>query len=119
MNQTMPKPDPLEPRRARIRRLNDQFRRTMQGGEVVVTAGIAALGPVAVAELLLQVQQFEEFLEDCDPFGEHDFGSLQFRGQRVFWKIDYYDLTMTGRSPDPADPAVTTRVLTIMLATEY
>lgn len=77
------------------------------------------LGPIAVAELLLQVQQFEDFLEDNDPWGEHDFGSLVFRGQRVFWKIDPYDLTMTGRSPDPADPEVTARVLTVMLATEY
>ena len=39
--------------------------------------------------------------------------------QRLFWKIDYYDHSMQHGSPDPADPAVTERVMTIMLAAEY
>jgi hypothetical protein len=37
----------------------------------------------------------------------------------VLFKIDAYDRAQRGRSPDPADPAVTHRVLTIMLADEY
>jgi Protein of unknown function (DUF3768) len=37
----------------------------------------------------------------------------------IFFKIDYFDTTMTHHSPDPADPAVTERVITIMLADEY
>ena len=40
-------------------------------------------------------------------------------GERYFFKIDYYDKNTEFGSPDPADPAVTTRVLTIMRADEY
>ena len=54
-----------------------------------------------------------------DPYFEHDFGSIQFGESTIFWKIDYYDIDLQMHSPDPSDPAVTTRILTIMLAEEY
>lgn len=56
---------------------------------------------------------------DNDPYGEHDFGSLIVDGNKVFWKIDYYDKGMQYASPDPANLSVTVRVMTIMLADEY
>jgi hypothetical protein len=37
----------------------------------------------------------------------------------IFFKIDYYDKAFTCLSPDLVDPAVTQRVIAIMLAEEY
>jgi hypothetical protein len=37
----------------------------------------------------------------------------------VFFKIDYFDKSLRVHSPNPADPAVTERVITIMRADEY
>ena len=102
-----------------ISTLNDRFRRTFQGGSVLMTPGIHALGETGVASVLQKVRQFNSFTPDNDPYGEHDFGSFDHDGQKVFWKIDYYDLDQKFASPDPADPAVTMRVLTVMLAAEY
>jgi hypothetical protein len=69
--------------------------------------------------ILDAVAKFDTFDESNDPYGEHDFGALEIEGERLFWKIDYYDRNLSAHSPDPADPSVTTRVLTIMLADEY
>ena len=103
----------------RIRALNDKLRRTGTGGRVVLTAGIAALPPEAVAAVLLAVQVYDAFTPDNDPYGEHDFGLLEAAGERVMFKIDYFDREMSMLSSDAADPEVTVRVLTIMLDSEY
>ncbi len=55
------------------------------------------------------------FTEDNDPYGEHDFGGVELEEQTVYWKIDYYDQSLEGLSPAPANPELTVRVLTIML----
>lgn len=65
------------------------------------------------------MNEFDAFTPDIEPYEEHDFGAVEIAGQRVFWKIDYYDTSLEYCSPDPSDPAVTTRVLTVMLANEY
>ena len=103
----------------RIRALNDKLRRTGTGGRVVLTAGIAALPPEAMAAVLLAVQVFDAFTPDNDPYGEHDFALIEIAGERVMFKIDYYDRALSMHSPDAADPAVTVRVLTIMFSSEY
>ncbi|WGR93650.1 DUF3768 domain-containing protein [Bradyrhizobium sp. ISRA443] len=59
-----------------------------------------------LAELLDGVRKFDNFTRDNDPHGEHDFGSIDLHSQRYFFKIDYYDLSKTVHSPDPADPTV-------------
>lgn len=102
-----------------IRQLNDRFRRSFVGGRVVMTAGVAALADKTWSELAKTVQAFDAFSVDNDPHGEHDFGSCELDGQRFLWKIDYYDQGLEFGSDDPADPAVTVRVLTVMLAEEY
>jgi hypothetical protein len=53
------------------------------------------------------------------PHEEHDFGSFEAEGHTIFFKIDYFDRSLTYHSPDPTDPAVTVRVITVMLADEY
>jgi hypothetical protein len=103
----------------RIRGLNDDFRRTFVGGMVIITAGVEAMPVEQRRALLAQVRAFDAFTDDNDPRGEHDFGAIDEGGFRCFWKIDYYDRATEMGSPDPPDPAVTTRVLTIMRADEY
>lgn len=102
-----------------IRALNDAFRTTMTGGQVLMTAGVNALPSDVKAMAVRRVATFAEFTPDNDPHGEHDFGSFTLAGRKLFWKIDYYDAAMEFGSEDPTDPSKTTRVLTIMLAEEY
>lgn len=103
----------------RIRELNDVFRTTWLNGKVLMTSGIKSLPDAIQSSIVEAVQKFDAFTPDNDPHGEHDFGSVIIEGHRVFWKIDYYDPTAQYGSEDPANPAVTKRVLTIMLAEEY
>ncbi len=98
----------------RIRALNDELRRNLPNSHAVMTAGIAALGPEAVARIVKTIAVYDDFCHANDPYGEHDFGSFEADGQRIFFKIDYLDKALTYHSPDPSDPSVTERVITIM-----
>lgn len=102
-----------------VARLNDAFRSTLLGGRVTMTAGVAALPDATKANALSAVRRFSAFCESNDPHGEHDFGSFEIDGTQFFWKIDYYDMSLQSGSDDPANPDVTTRILTIMLREEY
>lgn len=105
---------------ARIAELNDLLRTTLLTGKVVLTEGIRALPDDKREAVITNVRAFSAFAKGDDPHGEHDFGAFEFdHVGTVFWKIDYYDADYQYLSPDPADPAVTRRVLTIMLAEEY
>ena len=109
----------IVPHAASIRELNDNFRRTLCGGKTFFSEGVSALGLAFSHAALAKIRAFNDFDANNDPYGEHDFGSLTLRGTKLFWKIDYYDLDCHFGSEDPADPARTCRVLTIMLAEEY
>ena len=102
---------------ATIALLNDLARVTLTDCRVVITQGIAAMNDLDA--IMAKVQAFNDFNERNDPYGEHDFGAIEHDAQTVFWKIDYYDLDLSMHSPNPADPTVTQRVLTVMLAEEY
>jgi len=103
----------------KIRALNDAFRTTMTGGRVMLTAGVDALPSDVKAMVIRCVATFSDFNADNDPYAEHDFGNFTLAGRKFFFKIDTYDANMEFGSEDPADPAKTIRVLTIMLASEY
>ena len=104
---------------AKIAALNDHARQTFRECRVVITQAVVELGKDDVDRILDKVRNYNDFTPINDPFLEHDFGSIQFGENTIFWKIDYYDLDLHMHSPDPSDETVTARVLTIMLAEEY
>lgn len=118
-------PNPTTPA-DRVRELNDALRTAsdpiavlLARGQLVITRGVADRGIAFVDRALAAVRSFDRFSANNDPYGEHDFGIFQLDGITLNWKIDYYDNSLEWGSPDPADPAVTKRVLTVLLADEY
>jgi hypothetical protein len=105
-----------------IRAQNDTYRRRLIGGggvagQTVMTAGIAALPADRLARIFRAVASFSAFDNDNDPHHEHDFGSVEDDGDRIFWKFDYYaDASMEHGAEDATNSY---RVLTIMFAAEY
>jgi hypothetical protein len=100
-------------RNEKIACLNDEYRKARQG--FLVTRGVSALPNITT--VLSLVQDFNEFSEDNDPYGEHDFGSFEVFGEKLFWKIDYYDSALELWA-DPLSSECR-RVLTVMLSEEY
>ena len=111
---------PKGPDHGRIRELNDQFRTQGLGrGSVLLTSGIQEKGGEFAVAAVKAVREFNSFSSDNDPWGEHDFGAIELDGEKVFFKLDYYDLSLQKGSENPANEGCTHRVLTIMLASEY
>lgn len=100
----------------KIGQLNDATRKNL-GCNVIVTCWVYEFRHCD--EIYNAVREYSNFTKDNDPFWERDFGAFEVDGVKLFWKIDYYDLSMKQASPDPADENVTKRILTIMLAEEY
>jgi hypothetical protein len=103
----------------KIAALNDAFRTSLAGGRILVTSGVSALPHRLFTAALRAVQAFSQFTPDNDPYGEHDFGFFKIENYEFFWKIDYYDPTLSHHTADATDPTKTVRVLTVMLTEEY
>ena len=121
---------------ARIARLNDLARRAMGVAcTAVATVGFRSLPEADQSQVRELIETYDAFDEGNDPHDERDFGCVyqlsdgrwtterprlrDDERERVFWKFDYYDRDLQFGSEDAANPAVTRRVLTIMLADEY
>jgi hypothetical protein len=116
-----------------IAQLNDLARKAMGiACHAVATQGFRALPAADQSRIRELIETFDAFTPDNDPHGERDFGTIYKAadGRRttarpsrpsetVFWKIDYFDRELKWWSEDPANPAITRRVLTILLADEY
>ncbi|MGB5863688.1 MAG: DUF3768 domain-containing protein, partial [Sulfitobacter sp.] len=84
-----------------ISKLNDLLRTTFIGGKVLTTTGIHQLPDDVQEDIITKVRTFDEFTEDNDPYGEHDFGAFQQASAgKIFWKIDYYAPNMEQGSED-------------------
>lgn len=102
-----------------IRYFNDELRQNLTSGSAFMTTGVAALGPDLAERIFDAITAYDDFCKDSDPYREHDFGSVKIDGHTILFKVDYFSNDMIQGSPDPSDPSVTKRILTIMLAEEY
>jgi len=100
-------------RQAKIAKLNDEHRQNIPKTRTYVSQQVSNLPIMKLAKLFYLVKNFNTFNKDNDPHREHDLGKVILDGESYFWKIDYYDKSLEYGSPDPTNPAVTERILTI------
>lgn len=98
---------------------NDNFCKHLSQGTLVLTQGIRSNTSEDIKEIITKVRTFDKFDENNDLYGERDFGAFDYKGKRIFWKIDNYDREFLYLSPDVSNPRLTNKVLTIMYAEEY
>lgn len=130
MAEQTPQPNHAKGSVSEIAHLNDLLRQNIHSpgaDRVMMTSGIAALiGDVHLfrnfqkrAELIRAVRDYDAFDRSTDPYGEHDMGRFVFKDTDCYWKIDYYNADLSAGSDNPADAALTRRVLTIMRVDEW
>lgn len=100
---------------------NDDFRSGFArgNGKISLSLGVQALNLEKQVELLGKVRAYNKFNADNDPYGEHDFGSVNLDGDLYFWKIDYYNPDMCTFCDPYVEENQPVRVLTLMLSSEY
>jgi hypothetical protein len=101
-----PVPNPIAVR-------NDAFRQ--QFHDWYLTQGAAALPERML--LLKAVREYTDFNPDNDPYKERDFGNFEWHGEKVYFKLDYYDQQLRYWCDPLSDEC--RRVLTVLLASEY
>lgn len=107
------------PRAEQIARLNDKLRTERAHGGIMLTRGVRNIPGFDPWVLMRLLAAYDGFDSDNNPYGERDFGDIELGDETLLWKIDYYDLDLRFASPDPTDPAVTKRILTVMLPEEF
>jgi hypothetical protein len=60
----------------RIRALNDELRRNLPSGHAIMTAGIAALGPEAVARIVKTIAVYNDFCHASEVGGAQNTCAL-------------------------------------------
>ena len=112
-------PVPVKSKAEITAQLNDKARQDLRNYNL--TNGVRSLDGQSLEKLIKLVKEFNQFDPENDPYGEHDFGSVEFEGVKYFFKIDYYakGSNFQRGSEDPSDEAITTRILTLMRADEY
>ncbi|MDD4556456.1 MAG: DUF3768 domain-containing protein [Alphaproteobacteria bacterium] len=102
-----------------IARLNDEFRRDLNQGKVILSPKIGIESAKDITNILNLIKNYKNFNHYNDPYKERDFGSLSYNGNKIYWKIDYYDEFFEYHSKNPSNPNITNRIITIMFADEY
>jgi len=90
---------------------------------IVMTSGLLAeFGGDTVADSMMAQARLMAALRHCTfapDSPERDFASMDVDGIKVLMKVDYYDTELAFGSEDPANPAMTRRVITLMRPADY
>lgn len=107
-----------------IARLNDRARLGLdKSARIVVTRNcLATLGPLEGPVAILNQARILAAMRRCTfsvDSPERDLGVFELDGHTIWVKVDYFDKALEFGSDDPADAAVTTRVVTVLLPADW